>query len=96
MSTAPEQSVETPSRGVQLQSFEQRMRTELERCGDDVAMAVELALGAAAACWDNITGAGNFRSKHARTLGDLLVEYIDAHRPAVPAAPPDGAHRPRQ
>lgn len=38
--------------------------------------AVFQALGAASACWENLSGAGVFQSEEAQEIGNVLVEAI--------------------
>lgn len=48
--------------------------------GEDVLSTVVVqAMGYASACWDNLQGAGVFRSDEAREAADSLVEWLEAH-----------------
>lgn len=43
---------------------------------DPIATVVGLAVGAASACWDNLAGAGTFRSSHAAKIVDVVVAEL--------------------
>lgn len=50
-------------------------KTEFLEC-DSLEQAINMAIGAASACWDNLEGAGVFQSDRARDISDALVELI--------------------
>lgn len=66
-----------------------RPRWDFGRRGEDtdhdqeemnLRSAVFQALGAASACWDNLTGAGVFESDRACAIGERLLEFIEQDR----------------
>jgi hypothetical protein len=51
---------------------------------EDLRSAVFQALGAASACWDDLSNAGVFQSERARGIGEELLERIAAEHAAFP------------
>lgn len=43
--------------------------------------AVFQALGAASACWENLSGAGVFESTRCKQIGDELIAYFESKQP---------------
>jgi hypothetical protein len=61
-----------------LDGFADSVRAEITRHGGTLLTAVGIVVGAASACWSNPAGAGEFQSRRASVLVDVLLEYVTA------------------
>jgi hypothetical protein len=46
---------------------------------ESLEQAVQIAVGGASACWDNLEGAGVFRSDRALEVSEALTGWIKSH-----------------